>query len=239
MILFFSVPLITSIIVASVVLFPLPVVPVSSVSPRSAKAISLTMCGRFNSSIVGIVIGMTRTTIADVAECPKCTAAKTGQTGQNIREIQADRDRSVERICDDFRRQHAHDFSRFCAVSGGLSTMRSSLASRNIGGAPGCKCKSEAPCCTANSSNFSISIAASYHAQVQVSTQCIEPLLQAEQLAEATICRSTLSPVRLRREPASHTTRAIRLPPFCRRRRRCECPRDGRGREFGPAIPTM
>jgi hypothetical protein len=46
--------LIRSIIAASVVLLPLPVVPVTSVSPRLDIAISLMTGGRFSSAMVGM-----------------------------------------------------------------------------------------------------------------------------------------------------------------------------------------
>ena len=135
MILFFSVPLMTSIIVANVVLFPLPVVPVSSVSPRSAKAISLTMCGKFNSSIVGIVIGMTRTTIPMFPRCEMHCS----ENGPNQAEHKRNPSRRVTAASSAFATTFGASTRTISAVSvlvsGGLSTIRSSLASRNIGAA--------------------------------------------------------------------------------------------------------
>ena len=51
---------------ARVVVLPLPVVPVSSVSPRSDSVMSRSTGGSFSSSIVRILSSMIRITIAGV-----------------------------------------------------------------------------------------------------------------------------------------------------------------------------
>ena len=58
-----------SIVAASVVLLPLPVVPVTSTSPRSSSAMRLSTGGSPSSSIVRICIGMTRRTRPTVPRC--------------------------------------------------------------------------------------------------------------------------------------------------------------------------
>ena len=58
-----------SIIAASVVLLPLPVVPVTSTRPRSSLATFLSTAGRPSSSTDLIVTGMTRMTMPIVPRC--------------------------------------------------------------------------------------------------------------------------------------------------------------------------
>ena len=63
------VALISSIIAASVVLLPLPVVPVTSTRPRSSAAIFFSTFGSARSSTVATFIGMTRKIIPMVPRC--------------------------------------------------------------------------------------------------------------------------------------------------------------------------
>ena len=63
--------LISSIIAASVVLLPLPVVPVTRISPRSSAAIVLSTSGSARSSMVADFIGMTRKLMPIVPRCWK------------------------------------------------------------------------------------------------------------------------------------------------------------------------
>ena len=58
-------------IAASVVLFPEPVTPVTSTSPRFAMEISSRTAGRLSSSSVGISNGITRMMIPIVPRCRK------------------------------------------------------------------------------------------------------------------------------------------------------------------------
>ena len=60
---------IRSIIAASVVDFPLPVVPVTRINPLCSIEIFLITSGRCNSSIVGILMGITLKTIPMVPLC--------------------------------------------------------------------------------------------------------------------------------------------------------------------------
>ena len=63
------VELISSIIAASVVLLPLPVVPVTSTRPRSSLAIFFNTSGSSSCSIVSMRIGMTRKIMPIVPRC--------------------------------------------------------------------------------------------------------------------------------------------------------------------------
>ncbi len=65
-----------SIIAASVVLLPLPVVPVTSTSPRSSSAILRSTGGSSRSSMVRIFVGMTRSTMPMVPRCWKTLQRK-------------------------------------------------------------------------------------------------------------------------------------------------------------------
>ena len=65
-----------SIMAASVVDLPDPVVPVTSTSPRcSSQMLSITR-GRFSSSIVRILVGMTRSTMPTLPRCWKTLTRK-------------------------------------------------------------------------------------------------------------------------------------------------------------------
>ena len=70
-----------SISAASVVLLPLPVVPVTSTSPRSSSAIFFSTGGSPSSSIVRICIGMTRRTSPTVPRCWKTLQRKRPRPG--------------------------------------------------------------------------------------------------------------------------------------------------------------
>ncbi len=65
------VELISSTIAASVVLLPLPVVPVTTTSPRSSAAIFFSTFGSIRSSIDEMRIGMTRKIMPMVLRCWK------------------------------------------------------------------------------------------------------------------------------------------------------------------------
>ena len=117
MILLRSVLLIKSIIVASVVLFPLPVVPVKSVRPRSDKAMSLITSGKFISSIDGMVVRMTRMTTAQRAQIAVRTAAEASHSVDHVREIKALRHCRVEVRRHSFGRQRRDGLRRLIARS--------------------------------------------------------------------------------------------------------------------------
>ena len=76
-----------SIIAASVVLLPLPVVPVTSTRPRSSSAIFLSTGGSPSSSIVRICIGMTRSTRPTVPRCWKMLQRKRPRPGHAVGEV--------------------------------------------------------------------------------------------------------------------------------------------------------
>ena len=76
-----------SISAASVVLLPLPVVPVTRTSPRSSSAIVFRTCGRPSSSIVRICIGMTRRTRPIVPRCWKTLQRKRPEPGHAVGEV--------------------------------------------------------------------------------------------------------------------------------------------------------
>ena len=70
-----------SIIAASVVLLPLPVVPVTSTRPRSSSAIFFSTGGRPSSSMVLTFTGMTRSTTPMVPRCWKTLQRKRPRPG--------------------------------------------------------------------------------------------------------------------------------------------------------------
>ena len=76
-----------SISAASVVLLPLPVVPVTSTSPRSSSAIFFSTGGSPSSSIVRICIGMTRSTRPTVPRCWKTLQRKRPRPGDAVGEV--------------------------------------------------------------------------------------------------------------------------------------------------------
>src|SRR3989454_6091148 len=65
-----------SIIAASVVDLPEPVVPVTSTRPRCSSQIFVMTGGRFNSSVVRIFVGMTRSTMPTLPRCWKTLTRK-------------------------------------------------------------------------------------------------------------------------------------------------------------------
>ena len=65
-----------SIIAASVVDLPDPVVPVTSTSPRCCSQMWLMTGGRFSSSTVRIFVGMTRSTMPTLPRCWKTLTRK-------------------------------------------------------------------------------------------------------------------------------------------------------------------
>ncbi len=81
------VALISSIIAASVVLLPLPVVPVTSTRPRSSAAIFLSTGGSASSSIVATRIGMTRKIMPIVPRCWNALQRKRPRPGDAVGEV--------------------------------------------------------------------------------------------------------------------------------------------------------
>src|SRR3989304_2971357 len=72
---------ICSTMLARVVVFPVPVAPVTRINPRDSMASFSTTGGRFSSSMVWIFIGMTRMTIPMVERCWKMLTRKRPRPG--------------------------------------------------------------------------------------------------------------------------------------------------------------
>ena len=76
-----------SIIAASVVLLPLPVVPVTSTRPRSSSEIRRSTGGSSRSSTVRIFVGMTRSTMPIVPRCWKTLTRKRPEPADAVGEV--------------------------------------------------------------------------------------------------------------------------------------------------------
>ncbi len=147
--------LIRSIIAASVVVLPLPVVPVTSVSPRSDSAMSCSTGGSWSSSIVRTFSRITRITIAGVPRWLYTLQRNRQRPGISYEKsspwyiISA----SVSAVTSGLI--EAINAPSSSAEIAGDSTARISPPIRSSGEAPVWKWMSEAPCSTANLMNGS------------------------------------------------------------------------------------
>src|SRR5438105_3433368 len=122
------VALMRSMIAASVVDLPEPVVPVTRIRPRCSSQILLTTEGRFSSSLVRIFVGMTRSTMPTLPRCGRLR----GDRGSGLLQTE----RVVEQAGDKASGQRTNPVDAVIGPMGGRQSR-----SKGARGVQGCTCE--------------------------------------------------------------------------------------------------